>query len=176
MLLKSQPTPLRVAGKSVFYCLAAAFPGCMALALAGCAGGHVGLVTGRCTMTPTACVLETRTIGPGMQWGRSGYWLGTAWRRCIQIYAREDSRVTAWKPWEGWRWFYVPLPEAPALKQISEVVGLDFHADAASTGIDLGFSQRAFTAIPIEGKGGVWEVRYNHRTPQNTRAIVPKTQ
>ncbi len=144
------------------------------LSLTGCAAGHLGLVAARCTRTGSAYVIECRAFGPEIQWGRGGWWMGAGFRRSVEIHSRPalENADSAWVPWDGWRYLFIPLPEASPMKHISNVTGAGFHFDAGGSGLEIGYSQRMLTVAPMGGKGVAWEIHYDSHNPSETRAII----
>jgi hypothetical protein len=135
------------------------------LAVAGCAPGAAGLVSGEVVEADGARVIVVRGYGLQLRAEPSDAGLTLGYARRTYVY----PDTTPGFPERESYWFWVPQPASPPVAWAGEAIGLDLRAAPSIWGITLGFRGAAVLAQLPAGETVYRRLHFAPDDPASTR-------
>lgn len=137
----------------------------IASALAGCAPGSAGLVSGEVLKTDGARVIVVRGYGVELRGAPTDAGLTLGYARRTYVYPETAPDL----PDPGRYYFWVPQPATAPVAWDGKAIGLDLRAAGSTLGMTLGFRGISVLARIPAGETVVYRLRLIPDDPASTR-------
>lgn len=136
-------------------------------ALAGCAAGTAGLVSGEVVDADGAQVLVVVGYGISVRGIPADRALAIGYTRRAYVYPAETTGL----PLEE-RLFWVPQPDESPIALYGETVGLELSASSVSVGATLGYHGTALLAHVPQDEAVYYQLRFEPADPPATKLRI----